>query len=130
VDQQAAALNYLALLAGQKNHEEMQLYFLNQALSLLDARIFAPLRFQTLINRGHLHWDLRQFTAAQLDGEAALNLSERSLTRCFFARLPSFGKNPPRPTSTRPGNSHPILEHRPFDHLGKPDSTIEVGSGV
>ncbi len=79
VDQQAAALNYLALLAGKKNHQEMQLNYLNQAAGILNPAQFPQLYCQTLINRGQVHCDLRSWTAAQLDAEAALNLAERRL---------------------------------------------------
>jgi tetratricopeptide (TPR) repeat protein len=76
-DQQAFALNYLGLLSGREGRHETQLGFFNRALRLLDSTRLTSLYFQILLNRGSCHLDLRKFTAAQLDGEAALRWAER-----------------------------------------------------
>ncbi len=83
VEQQAAALNYLALLAGQKNHSELQLSYLNQAIALVNPVKSPQFLFQTLINRGYVYWDLKNFPAAQLDAEASLQVAERSANPAF-----------------------------------------------
>ncbi|MFO1519890.1 MAG: protein kinase [bacterium] len=84
-EQQAVAFNYLALIAGQKNHPEMQLDYLNQAISLLNPQKSPQPLFQSLINRGYVYWSLKKFTPAQLDGEAALELAQKQSNRSFLA---------------------------------------------
>jgi hypothetical protein len=83
VEQEAAALNYLALLSGQKNQRERQLNYLNQAVLVLrDGDHSRPL-FQTLINRGYFYWNAENYPAAQLDAEAAREVAERSHNPAF-----------------------------------------------
>jgi tetratricopeptide (TPR) repeat protein len=76
-EQQASALNYLALLSGQRNHQDMQINYLNQALAFLNPHQYPQLYVQTLMNRGFAYLGMDKFFAAQLDGEEALNISER-----------------------------------------------------
>jgi|GEM_PF-2191754 len=102
----AAALNYLALLASLKNHREIQLVYLNQAVALLNPEKNTQHLFQTLMNRGYLNLDMKRPTAAQLDGEAALNLAEKrslkdlsALARILLGKIlrerprPDFGQS-------------------------------------
>jgi len=100
-EQQAAALNYLALLSGQKNHREMQLNYLNQAIGLLSANKTPQLLFQTLINRGYVFWDLKKFTPAQLDAEAALKIADRrsnmTLSSWAYLLLGKILRDRPKP---------------------------------
>lgn len=73
-EQEASALNYLALFAGQRQLLDLQGSFLNQALALVNPvqnpRLFA----QLCANRALLHWSRKNFPAAQRDGETALKL--------------------------------------------------------
>jgi tetratricopeptide (TPR) repeat protein len=92
--QQATALNYLALLAGQENHREQQLRYLNQAIGLLHPQKPTHLLAQLLINRSYANHDLKRFVPAQLDGEAALNSAEKqsdgslaSLARLILGKI-------------------------------------------
>ncbi|MFO1462313.1 MAG: protein kinase [bacterium] len=84
-EQQAIALNFLALLAGQKNHRELQRQYLGQALSILNERRSPQAYFQTLMNRAQLYWTWEKFTAAQLDAEHAFSLAERAGNPAFLA---------------------------------------------
>lgn len=84
-EQQAIALNFLALLAGQKNHRELQRHYLGQALSVLNERRSPQAYFQTLMNRAQLYCSWEKFTAAQLDAEHALSLAERAGHNTFLA---------------------------------------------
>ncbi len=84
-EQQAAALNYLALLAGQKNLRESQLDYLRQALGILNPRRSPQVYYQTLMNRGFLSLDLGRFAAAQLDAEETLAWAERRSNPPFLA---------------------------------------------
>jgi len=77
-EEQAAALNFLSLLAGQRGESEAQLLYLNQAIALLDQRPGSGLTPQLYFNRGYLHWDDGRYTPAQLDAEAALKAAEES----------------------------------------------------
>src|SRR5262249_17797337 len=74
---QAVALNFLALIAGQKNHKDLQLHFLNRALSLLKSGDLWIPYTQTLLNRAHFFWEQNRYTPAELDGEYALTLARR-----------------------------------------------------
>jgi serine/threonine protein kinase len=76
-EHQATALNFLALLEARKNHKEMQLNYLNQAIGLANPNKAPQLFFQTLLNRGWLFWSMKKYTPAQLDAEAALKISEK-----------------------------------------------------
>lgn len=76
-DEQAAALNFLSLFAGQRGDWEAQRRHLDRAIALLEARGASPLLPQLYFNRAYLHWDAKKFPAAQLDAEAALALAER-----------------------------------------------------
>jgi len=84
-EQQAAALNYLALLAGQKNLRQEQLDHLRQALGILNPRRSPQVYYQTLMNRGFLSVDLGRFAAAQLDAEETLTWAERHSNPPFLA---------------------------------------------
>lgn len=83
-DEQAAALNFLSLFAGQRGDLEAQQRYLDQAIALLEGRSASPLLPQLYFNRAYLNWDAKKFPAAQLDAEAALALAER-LTNPFLA---------------------------------------------
>lgn len=85
VDLQASALNFLALIAGQKNHHELQLNFLNQALSLLKSRQLWFPYTQTLLNRASFYWEQNRFTPAELDAQFALDLAKRRKNPLFTA---------------------------------------------
>src|SRR5262249_39667502 len=76
-DQQAAALNYLALLAGQRGHRELQLSQLNQALAQVDFSQHPQFYCQCLVNRAQVYYELKKFPAAQLEAETAFQLCER-----------------------------------------------------
>jgi len=76
LDQEAAAWNYLGLLAGQKGQNERQVGLFQQALSLLNPKLFPLLYTQILLNRGFAQWGLKHFTAAQFDGESALAITD------------------------------------------------------
>lgn len=76
-EDQAAALNFLSLFAGQRGDFEAQRRRLDQAIALLEARGASPLLPQLYFNRAYLNWDAKKFPAAQLDAEAALALAER-----------------------------------------------------
>jgi serine/threonine protein kinase/transposase len=84
-DQQAAAFNYLALIAGQQNRRELQKNHLSQALNLLNPSQFPQLYFQSLMNRASVNLDLRKFTAAELDAGGALKIAETNLGPSFSA---------------------------------------------
>lgn len=84
-EQQAAALNYLSLLAGQKGRPEAKLNYLHQALALLTPRHFPQLTFQTLMNRAFTYWELGKYTPAQLDAEAALQIGEQRANPLFIS---------------------------------------------
>ncbi|HKX12086.1 MAG TPA: hypothetical protein VJP40_02950, partial [bacterium] len=75
-EEQAAALNFLSLLAGQRGDTEAQGLYLDQAIALLENRPGSGLRPQLYFNRGYLHWDKGRHTAAQIDAEAALKAAE------------------------------------------------------
>ena len=77
-EEQAAALNFLSLLAGQRGETEAQGQYLDQAIRLLESRPGSGLRPQLYFNRGYLHWDGGRHTAAQLDAEAALKAAQES----------------------------------------------------
>ena len=81
--EQAAALNFLSLFAGQRGDPEAQRRYLDQAIALLEARGAPPLLPQLYFNRAYLNWDAKKFPAAQLDAEAALAMAER-LTNPFL----------------------------------------------
>ncbi len=76
-EQQAAALNYLALLEGEKENHEQQLEYLNQAIVLLENSSNA-LFIQSLLNRAHLQIEHENFFAALLDSQKALELSQKN----------------------------------------------------
>ncbi len=76
-EDQAAALNFLSLFAGQRGDLDAQRHHLDQAIALLEARGASPLLPQLYFNRAYLNWDAKKFPAAQLDAEAALALAER-----------------------------------------------------
>lgn len=73
-EQEASALNYLALFAGQKSLHDMQAAFLDQAIALLKGGSFSRLYAQISANRALLHWSRKLYPAAQRDAEAALAL--------------------------------------------------------
>jgi len=78
-EQQAAALNYLALLAEQEGKQEAQAQYLNQAIYLLKSlkTLKTPhLLPQFLLNRAVHQYDRQKFIPAQLEAEEALRLSE------------------------------------------------------
>jgi hypothetical protein len=104
IDQQAAAFTYLALLAGQKNHRDLQLNYLNRALSLLHPKRLSPLYLLTLLDRGYLYCGLRKFIPAQLDAESALNLATRRSETSYIAiaslLLGKIFRDRPRPDLT------------------------------
>ncbi len=75
--EQAVALNYLALLAGQENQTERKLQFLNQALEILDPKVHLQATYQTLSNRALVFLSQKKFAAAQLDAEEGLALGQR-----------------------------------------------------
>lgn len=76
-EQQGAALNYLALLSGQKGQKERQLACFNQAIVVLSGGSYYQTQFQTYLNRGYFYWHSHNYPAAQLDAEAALEVAER-----------------------------------------------------
>ncbi len=124
-EQQGAALNFLSLLAGQKSHYEMQLNYLNQAMGLLDARANLQLYFQTLTNRAYVHRSMKKFTAAQLDGESALELAERSgnttLTALANLILGKVHRDRPKPdlqaASVYLNNAHQLIYQNKIEQL-------------
>lgn len=73
-EQEASALNYLALFAGQRRLLDLQGSFLNQAIALVNPAQNPRLFAQLCANRALLHWSRENFPAAQRDGETALNL--------------------------------------------------------
>ncbi len=74
---QAAAHNFLALLAGQRGRRELQETQLNLALHLLRPRgLWLPYA-QTLLNRAFFYWEQGRSTAAELDAGYALDLAKR-----------------------------------------------------
>ncbi len=73
-EQEASALNYLALFAGQKHLLDLQASFLNQAISLVNPAQNPRLFAQLSANRALLHWSRKNYPAAQRDGERALKL--------------------------------------------------------
>ncbi|HKX11799.1 MAG TPA: hypothetical protein VJP40_01510, partial [bacterium] len=73
-EQQASALNYLALIAGQRKHYKLQGAYLDQAIGLLNSRKCSRLLAQFLINRSLLGWSLGKYFSAQRDAEAALKI--------------------------------------------------------
>lgn len=75
-EEQAAALNFLSLLAGQRGDLAAQSLYLDQAIALLENRPGSALRPQLYFNRGYLHWDNQRHTAAQIDAEAALQSAQ------------------------------------------------------
>lgn len=88
LEQQAAAFNYLALLADQKNNREEQLSYLNQAIGILQSlpALKSPhLLPQFFLNRGFLHLDLGNFLPAQLDAEAAFDLLQKMTHPFLYA---------------------------------------------
>ena len=76
-DQQAAAFNYLALIAGREDRKETQKNYLSRSLYLLEPSRFPTLYFQTLLNRASVNLDLRKYTAAELDAERSLKVAEK-----------------------------------------------------
>lgn len=74
-DEQAAALNFLSLFSGQRGDLDSQGRYLNQAIALTETHGKSPLRAQLYFNRAYWHWDANRFPAAQLDAEAALEMS-------------------------------------------------------
>ncbi len=101
LDQQALALNYLALFAGQKNLRELQGSFLNQAIDLLDAKKSPRLSAQLLTNRALLFWSQEEFVAARRDGENALRLcnlwKDDSLLAWIYLLLGKVHRDRPDP---------------------------------
>ncbi len=83
--QQAAALNYLSLFAEQEGHRERQLAYLHQAISLLKPDQHPALLAQIYINRSYAYWENKKYLRAELDAEAALNLSEKTANRSLLA---------------------------------------------
>jgi tetratricopeptide (TPR) repeat protein len=73
---QASALNFLALIASQRNQKDLELHYLNQAVSLLRAGELWFLYIQTLINRAFYYWEQKRFTPAELDAEYGLSLAK------------------------------------------------------
>lgn len=84
-EQQAAALNYLSLLAGQRENPPLQLQYLNQALAILDPEIHRQLYFQTKVNRSYAHLALKKYVAAQLDAESAVEMAGKSAVPQWLA---------------------------------------------
>ncbi|MFO1463481.1 MAG: protein kinase [bacterium] len=84
-DQQAAALSYLALLAGQRGDPEGQLNFLQQALALIQAAQYPQLYFQCLLDRGQACLERGRFTAAQIDAEGAEAAARRNANPVWTA---------------------------------------------
>jgi len=100
-EQQALALNFLALLSGQKGHRAQQLAYLNQALGLLGSRKRPDRLAQFLINRAYAYFEMKKFVAAQLDGEAALEIAQkrsigslRSLSNLILGKILSHRPKP------------------------------------
>jgi len=85
VEQQAAALNYLAVLAGQQNHPEKKIQYLNQALGFLPDRQYPQVYFQCLLNRAYGYFELGKFVPAQLDAEQALQIGQNRGNELFIA---------------------------------------------
>ena len=73
-EQEASALNYLALFAGQKRLLGLQASFLDQAISLVNPEQSPRLFAQFCANRALLQWSLKNYSSAQQDGETALKL--------------------------------------------------------
>jgi tetratricopeptide (TPR) repeat protein len=84
-DQQASALGYLALLAGQKNDRAGQLRHLEQALSLIQPRQHPQLYFQCMLDRGQLQYATERYAAAQIDAECAEQAARRSANPTWLA---------------------------------------------
>jgi len=76
-EQQAAALNVLAQIAGQRGEFARRLALLEQALSILDPARHPQWYFQCRHDRGLLQYEAQKYAAAQLDAEAALEIAER-----------------------------------------------------
>ncbi|MFO1462147.1 MAG: protein kinase [bacterium] len=76
-EEQAKALNFLALFAGQRGDHERQGRYLDQALATLGQGATTVWLPQLHFNRAHLHWNEQRYTAAQLDAEAALASATR-----------------------------------------------------
>lgn len=104
VEKQAAALNYLSLLAEQAGDLEEQGRCLDQALHLLGTLkewTTPHLEPQIFLNRAHWHLRRGESFAAQLDGEAALErartLSHQSLIAGSLLILARVYRTRPRP---------------------------------
>ncbi|MFO1462334.1 MAG: protein kinase [bacterium] len=75
-DLQAAALQYLSLLAGQQGHQGLRLSYLNRALHLLRSRDPSPAYVQALFNRAYFFWEQGNYTPAELEAGQALHLAQ------------------------------------------------------
>ncbi len=76
-EKQAAALYYLSLLSGQKGLYQQKLAYLNQALALIENAPASQMHIQCLTHRSYVQWDQKNWVAAQLDAEAALEAAQR-----------------------------------------------------
>ncbi|MCC7345558.1 MAG: protein kinase [Deltaproteobacteria bacterium] len=84
-EQQAAALNVLAQIAGQRGEFARRLALLEQALSILDPARHPQWYFQCRHDRGLLQYEAQKYAAAQLDAEAALEIAERRSQPAWLA---------------------------------------------
>jgi len=73
---QAAAFQYLALLAGQQGHQDLRLSYLNRTLQLLRSRDPSAAYVQALFNRAYFFWEQGNFTPAELEAGYALDLAK------------------------------------------------------
>lgn len=84
-EQQAAALNVLAQIAGQRGEHARRLALLEQALSILDPARHPQWYFQCRHDRGLLQYEAQKYAAAQLDAESALEIAERRSQSAWIA---------------------------------------------
>jgi len=76
-EEQAAALNFLSLIAGQRGDTVTQRRYLDQAIATLTERPHCSLLPQLYFNRAHLLWSDEKFPASQLDAEASLAAAKK-----------------------------------------------------
>ncbi len=76
-DQQAASLNYLGILQGERRNFQKQIEYLDQAVLTLEEQP-SSLLCQSLLNRAHAHFEQKHFFASLLDAQHALKLSSEN----------------------------------------------------